>query len=182
MSRESWVLFLVAAVSACSDGTLPSAPPPPPPPITVAVAYCSGLEPTWVAFQDGDGAWTQAQPIVSGPHTTFRYAFSAKRGGIATTTLFRSGITSLSVQYGTPAELTMVGDTNPRDCGPVVSKTLLGAVAGLATNESAFLMAGSSRAVVRQTVGDSFDFFFAGIPCQSASRSCPPPGPSVAWR
>jgi len=60
-------------LGACSDRAM--SPPPPPPPTTVDVAYCSGLEPTWVAFQDGDGAWTQAQPIVSGPHTTFRYAF-----------------------------------------------------------------------------------------------------------
>src|SRR5947207_15065923 len=82
MSTRSWVLFLVAAVSACSDGTLPSAPPPPPPPISVAVAYC--IQPAWVAFQDGDGAWMQAQPTPSGTNTTFRQDFSADRGAIAT--------------------------------------------------------------------------------------------------
>src|SRR2546430_7237979 len=49
---RSWVVLLIAAVSACSDGTLPSTPPPPPPPTPVAVAYCDGLEPMWVAFQD----------------------------------------------------------------------------------------------------------------------------------
>src|SRR5438094_457843 len=77
MSTRSWLLFFVVAVSACSDGTLPSAPPPPPPPISVAVAYC--IQPAWVAFQDGEGAWTQAQPTPSGSNTTFRYEFSAGR-------------------------------------------------------------------------------------------------------
>src|SRR5256885_1035837 len=77
MSTRSWLLFFVVAVSACSDGTLPSAPPPPPPPISVAVAYC--FQPAWVAFQDGDGAWTQAPPTPSGSNTTFRYEVSAGR-------------------------------------------------------------------------------------------------------
>ena len=80
MSTRSWVLLLIAAVSACSDGTLPSVPPPPPPPTSVAVAYC--IQPAWVAFQDGDGAWTRAQPVLSGSNTTFRYEFSAGRGAI----------------------------------------------------------------------------------------------------
>ncbi len=147
MSTRSWVLLFVAAVSACSDGTLPSAPPPPPP-TTVAVAYCAGLEPMWVAFQDGDGAWTHAQPTLSGSNTTFRYEFSAERGAMAT--LNRSGaITVLSVLYGTPAELVTAGDTNPRDCGPAPAKTLLGTVAGLDTNETVFVGGGfSSRARV----------------------------------
>src|SRR5438046_245322 len=65
MSRGSWVLFLVATLGACSDGTLPSTPPPPPPPTTVAVAYCAGLEPTWVAFQDGDAAWSAGGDVIT---------------------------------------------------------------------------------------------------------------------
>src|SRR5947209_10185286 len=78
MSTRSGVLLLIAAVSACSDGTLPSAPPPPPPPISVAVAYC--IQPAWVAFQDGEGAWTQAQPTdrkstrLNSSHANISYA------------------------------------------------------------------------------------------------------------
>src|SRR5205809_2503627 len=156
MSRESWVLFLVAAVSACSDGTLPSAPPPPPPPITVAVAYCAGLEPTWVAFQDGDAAWTQAPPTPSGSNKTFRHEFAADRGAIATLSGAGSAITVLSVLYGTPAELVTAGDTNPRDCGPAPAKTLLGTVAQLDTNETAFVSA-SFNSRVRVSVDRTFE-------------------------
>src|SRR6266513_1294427 len=139
MSTRSWLLFFVVAVSACSDGTLPSAPPPPPPPISVAVAYC--IQPAWVAFQDGDGAWTRAQPVLSGSNTTFRSEFSAGRGGIATLSRAGDNMTVLSVLYGTPAELVTAGDTNPRDCGPAPAKTLLGTVAQLDTNETAFVSA-----------------------------------------
>src|SRR4051812_602207 len=103
MSTRSWVLLLVTAITACSDGMMPSAPPPPPP-TTVAVAYCAGLEPAWVAFQDGDGVWTHAQPMATGSNTTFRSDFSADRGAIAMVTR-SSGFTLVSVLYATPAEL-----------------------------------------------------------------------------
>lgn len=157
---RSWILILVAAVSACSDGMLTSAPPPPPPPppppTTVSVAYCTGLEPDWVAFQDGDGAWTHAQPTVSGPNTTFRYEFSAGRGAIATRTRSGGDISILSVLYGTPAELATAGDTNSRDCGPPLSKTLLGTAAGLDANDVAFVDA-SFGSRVRVRVDNTFE-------------------------
>src|SRR5437588_6158842 len=154
MSRGSWVLFLVAAISACSNGTLPSTPPPPPPPISVAVAYC--IQPAWVAFQDGDGAWTRAQPVLSGSNTTFRYEFSASRGAIATLSRVGGNMTVFSVLYGTPAELVTAGDTNSRDCGPAPAKTLLGTVARLDTNETAFVAA-SFNSRVRVGVDRSFE-------------------------
>src|SRR5437773_11595992 len=156
MSRGSWVLFLVATLGACSDGTLPSTPPPPPPPTTVAVAYCAGLEPTWVAFQDGDAAWTQAPPTPSGSNKTFRHEFSADRGAIATLSGAGGNITVLSVLYGTPAELVTAGDTNPRDCGPAPAKTLLGTVAQLDAYETAFVSA-SFNSRVRVSVDRTFE-------------------------
>ena len=156
MSTRSWVWFLVAAVSACSDSTLPSTPPPPPPPTTIAVAYCAGLEPTWVVFQDGDGAWTQAQPTPSGSNKTFRHEFSADRGAIATLSRAGGNMTVLSVIYGTPAELVTAGDTNSRDCGPAPAKTLLGTVAALETNETAFVSA-SFNSRVRVSVDRTFE-------------------------
>jgi len=154
MSTRSWVLLLIAAVTACSDGTLPSVPPPPPPPTSVAVAYC--IQPAWVAFQDGDGAWTRAQPVLSGSNTTFRSEFSAGRGGIATLSRAGDNMTVLSVLYGTPAELVTAGDTNPRDCGPAPAKTLLGTVARLDTNETAFVSA-SFNSRVRVSVDRTFE-------------------------
>jgi len=156
MSRGFWVLFLVAALSACSDGALPSTPPPPPPPTTVAVAYCAGLEPIWVAFQDGDGAWTHAQPTMSGPNTTFRYEFSTARGAIATLSRAGGNMTVLSVLYGAPVELATAGDTNSRDCGPAPAKTLLGTVAQLDTNETAFIGA-SFNSRVRVSVDRTYE-------------------------
>jgi len=146
--------LLIAAVSACSDGTLPSVPPPPPPPTSVAVAYC--IQPAWVAFQDGDGAWTRAQPVLSGSNTTFRSEFSAGRGVIARLSRVGDNMTVLSVLYGTPAELVTAGDTNPRDCGPAPAKTLLGTVALLDTNETAFVSA-SFNSRVRVSVDRTFE-------------------------
>ena len=128
-------------------------------PLSVAVRYCSATEPYWVAFQDGNGAWTQAQPSVAGGTFTFRSDFSTNRGAIATLGRYGLGaaLTVLSVQYGTPAELVTAGDTNSRDCGPAVSKTLLGTVAGLDTNESAFInTAFLSRVRVGPALGDTF--------------------------
>ena len=154
MSTRSGVLLLIAAVSACSDGTLPSVPPPPPPPISVTVAYC--IQPAWVAFQDGDGAWTRAQPVLSGSNTTFRSEFSAGRGAITTLSRVGDNMTVLSVLYGTPAELVTAGDTNPRDCGPAPAKTLLGTVAQLDTNETAFVSA-SFNSRVRVSVDRTFE-------------------------
>src|SRR5437773_11059867 len=156
MSRGSWVLFLVATLGACSDGTLPSTPPPPPPPTTVAVAYCAGLDPTRVAFQDGDAAWTQAPPTPSGSNKTFRHEFSADPAAIAPLPGAGGNITVLSVLYGTPAELVTAGDTNPRDCGPAPAKTLLGTVAQLDANETAFVSA-SFNSRVRVSVDRTFE-------------------------
>src|SRR3989454_3117094 len=119
MSRESWVLFLVA-------------------------------------FQDGDGAWTQAQLTVSGSNKSFRHEFSADRGAIATLSRVGGNMTVLSVLYRTPAELVTAGDTNPRDCGPAPAKTLLGTAAGLDTNETAFVSA-SFNSRVRVSVDRTFE-------------------------
>ena len=153
MVARSLVLLLVTAVSACSHDV--SSSPPPPPPTNVAVAYCAGLEPDWVAFQDGDGAWTHAQPTVSGPNTTFRAQLSADRGAIAMVS--RSGGFSLvSVFYGTPAELETVGDTNPRHCFPAIGQTLLGTAIGINTGEVAFVGA-SFGSRVRVGVDSTFE-------------------------
>src|SRR6266567_1162741 len=160
MSTRLWVLLLVTAVSACSDGMMPSAPPPPPPPTDVAVAYCAGLEPTWVAFQDGAGVWTHVQPTVSGSTTTFRSQFSSNRAAIAMVT--RSGaLTVVSVLYGTPAELETAGDTNPRHCGPATAETLLGTAIGIDTDAVAFVSASFGS---RARVGVDHTFELKSLP------------------
>lgn len=142
------VMLALSILTGCSgDPTSPG--PIVGPPSTVDVVYCTGVQPTWVAFQDGDGAWTQALPAIVGDKITFRHSFTADRGGIAAVRTVSSGLTTLSVQYGLPAELAFVGDTNPSHCGLVVSKTLLGTVAGLGTNDFAAVNAGfGSRDIV----------------------------------
>ena len=137
------VAFLLAVIlSACSDAMTSTAPPPPPPPPTaITVAYCAPYTPLWVAFQDGDGSWTRAQPTVAGGTTQFRYSFSSSRVAIATVIQGGLGLTSLAVLYGTPQELTTVSLDSPRFCGSPL-KTLHGTVAGLDTNELAVLQSG----------------------------------------
>ena len=162
MSTRSAVLLLIMALTGCSHDmmSVPPPPPPPPPPTAVTVAYCAGLEPDWVAFQDGDGAWIRAQPIVAGANTTFRADLAADRGAIATAT--RSGaFTIVSVLYGTPAELATPGDTNPRHCLPATAKTLLGTASGLGTDGVAFI---GSSFDARVRVGPDGTFELTSLP------------------
>jgi len=136
-------ILLLAVLTACSDNIMSAPPPPPPPPTTVSVAYCTGLEPMWVAFQDGDGAWTRALPTVSNGKVVFQSGFASDRGGIATVFRAGSGITFLGVLYGAPEELGTVSDTSPRFCGPPIVKSLVGSVAGVDSNEFVIVRAGS---------------------------------------
>ncbi len=153
------LILACAALSACSDpgNSSPGEPSTPPGPETVQVAYCSGLQPEWVAFQDGDGPWTRAAPTATGGNTTFQHAFQTNRGGIATLTLDGGGLTVLSVLYGAPAELATAGVTKALFCGDPVSKTLLGTVVGLDTDESAVVSGGLlSRSRVAPNGGGGF--------------------------
>jgi hypothetical protein len=127
-------------LSACSDGAL--APIKPTPTSAVDVVYCKELAPNWVAFQDGDGAWVQAQPTIAGRYATFHHAFATNRGGIATARETLPTLTTLSIQYGAPSELSIVGDTRPDHCAPAEFTTALGSVAGLGANEAAFVSVG----------------------------------------
>ena len=138
-------LTLAATVLGACDTQYAVAPqpaqPPPPAPQAVQVSFCPGNEPAWVAFQDGDGPWTRVTPGTAGGRFTYGYPFSTSRGGMAT--LQRAqGVTSLTVFYGMPAELATTGVTRHRFCGIPASKTLLGTVAGLDSNESVLIGSG----------------------------------------
>ena len=148
-------LLLCVILAACSDSAVMS--PTVTPPFNAQVSYCAGVEPLWVAFQDGDGAWTRALPSTSNGNTVFQFSFSSNRGAIATVTDGGLGLTDLNVLYGTPSELESVGITSPRYCSPAVSKTLLGTVAGLGSNDIAFVRAGfASQAFVIPASGPDF--------------------------
>jgi hypothetical protein len=154
----AYPLTLTAAGDGISTQTLPlDLQVAPRTPLSIAVRYCSGLEPNWVAFQDGNGAWRQAEPSIAGGTITFRADFSTNRGAMAALHRLAADFTALAVLYGTPAELIAAGDTNPLHCGPVESKTLFGTVAGLDTNEFALIGAGNgARARVSPDQGESF--------------------------
>ena len=185
--RPGAVALIVLALSvaaACSDST--TSPPviDPGPSTAVDVPFCAGLEPNWVAFQDGDGAWTQAQPIVTGQRVSFHHEFAANRGAVATARVFAHGLTALSIQYGAPAELAIVGDTVPVHCGPELSKTLLGSVAGLGDNELATINASFNA---RDNVAPpSTDFQLSNLPAGPqdilATRTTRVPGSDVVTR
>jgi len=141
---------VLCALAGCADDTTAPAPPESVA-VDVTVAYCTGLEPSWVAFQDGDGAWTRVLPTVNGPNTIFHRAFHTNRGGIATLVPMLDGaLTQLSILFGLPGELASVGDVNPRDCPTSAPEDLSGRVAGLETNESALVSTGLfGRSLVR---------------------------------
>jgi hypothetical protein len=151
--RIATFLALVA-LGACADEPIDQ--PSTPQPVTVRVSWCSGLEPDWVAFQDGDGAWTRAMPVATGDTTTYQYVFQANRGGIATLTEYGGPLTQLAVLFGSPAEIVIPGNTKTVYCGTPASKTLLGTVAGLGANESAVIGGHLSRITATSAVGDTF--------------------------
>ena len=157
-------LLLSAIVSACADSMTAPGPATPPGPVTATVSYCAGLEPLWVAFQDGDGAWTRALPTVSDGKTVFQFTFASKRGAIATATAGGQGITDLHVLYGSPAELEAEGDVSPRFCTSAATKTLLGTVAGLDTNEIAFIRVAGSGTQAFILPGNPGDFMLQVVP------------------
>lgn len=159
--------FALSALAACGDyRSDPAAPYPGPISTTVDVAFCNGAQPRWVAFQDGDGEWTRAEPpVVAGGVATFRHTFNSNRAAIATAREFASGLTSLAIRYAAPAELTMAGDQRPDLCGETADDTLLGTVTGIDTNEVAVISTGrSTREATTVAEGDAFTLRQVGGP------------------
>jgi hypothetical protein len=158
---------LLALLSACSDPVSPVSSPPPdvPPPQTqtVAVAYCDPYAPLWLGYQDGDGAWTQAQPTRVSGTSTYRLTFAANRGAVATVLAGAPGTTFLRVVYGTPEDLASEGINSSHFCGTTETKTLLGTVAGLDTNELAIVRGGFNSVTVAHRGEDfALDYLPAG--------------------
>jgi hypothetical protein len=136
------LIAVLSILAACSDySTTPLAVNTGGQSSTVDVAFCADQAPSWVAFQDGDGAWTQAQPTTAGTRATFHHTFTSNRAAIAAARRF-SGLTTLSVWFGLPSELPAGGDADAAHCGSLVSKALLGTIAGVDTNELAVVSSG----------------------------------------
>ena len=136
------LILALSTLIGCSSDRMDAPQPIVGPTISVDVPFCAGLEPSWVAFQDGSGAWTQAFPVIAERKVTFSHSFRSDHGAIATVRLFHNGLTTLAVQYGLPSELAIVGDTTPVHCANATSQTLLGSIAGIDTNEVASISAG----------------------------------------
>ena len=149
-TRRSVVVagLALSALSACSydsaGPTYPTDPPPSPTPSAVDIAFCRGAEPLWVAFQDGDGAWTHARPIAGGQLTTFHHDFTSDRAAVARAAELPGGFRTLSILYGAPSELGLVSDTALQQCSTDAQRTLNGTVAGLGENDIALVTAGNS--------------------------------------
>jgi hypothetical protein len=150
----------LSLIAACTgDAPAPTEPGGPvPTPSVVDVAYCRGAEPAWVAFQDGDGAWTRSQPTASGAYTIFHHDFASNRGGLATAVQFASGLTSLTIRYGVPAELETFSDTSFGQCSSEALTRASGTVAGLDTNDVALVSSGFAvRDFVFPETGGEFE-------------------------
>ena len=132
-------LLCTGGLACNSDSTSPR----PVPNDSVAVSYCAAIAPTWVAFRDGDGAWTREAPSVTGSTTTFRHSFTSNRAAIASLTPVLGGeFLVLRVLYGAPDELSTDGDITSSDCLTGAFKSLRGTVAGITTTEAAFIAVG----------------------------------------
>jgi hypothetical protein len=162
--RRNWLavpLLALVFAMACSDSTSPPRTPGGDGGGTsVSIPFCAGTEPSWLAFQDGEGAWTRAEPTSTGARITYQHTFNSDHAGVATARVFAHGVSAVTVQYGAPVELAIIGDTNPLQCGGPVPFALLGSVAGLDTNEEAQISAGLE---LRTTAPHGADNTFALI-------------------
>src|SRR4051812_36408794 len=125
-SRRSPALVALSLFAACSDMASPRAIRDPQ---SADVAFCG--TPAWVAFQDDGGAWTHAMPTQIGLVASFHHTFTTNRAGLAVARELANGMTSLSILYAAPEELSMVvNDTAGIACGATSFKTLRGTVLG----------------------------------------------------
>jgi hypothetical protein len=150
------------ALVGCSDSVAPR-PDGPPDPLTVSVPFCDAIAPRWVAFQDGDGEWTRAQPDERDGLATYRFDFVHDRGAIAVVLplLVEDHASVLQVLYGAPEELAQVQQTNPFLCDDDSLRTWRGGVAGLNAGDEVLLSGGFFS---QQAVPPASEFTLPGIP------------------
>ncbi len=109
----------------------------------VTFTFCedTGL-PVFVAYQDGNGAWTRANAAAN---NVYSFNIASGRGGVAVVTDI--GGADLSVQYGSAAELNALGTSS---CGtaPATGRTFTGSVAGIGPMDFVSVVAGNAFATV----------------------------------
>jgi hypothetical protein len=133
----------------------------------VAWQFCPGSGiPVWFAYQDGMASpWTR----VTGINDIFAFDMTAARGGVAYARRTATGGYRLDVTLGTTEELNTLG---ARLCaGSGSSRTIHGAVAGLAASSQAWVWFGGSSAIVpansafslQSVLGGTFDLLASAI-------------------
>lgn len=150
-SGAAVLIVALSILSACNDRNVVAPPVIDPgggPSTSVEVPFCAAEAPAWVAFQDGDGAWTTTSPVIDGLHAVYRHDFGSNRGGIAVGQRFNVGLTTVNVVYGAPAELTAFGNIFPGECNSSPPKAILGTVAGIGDNQGATVSGGFSNAFI----------------------------------
>jgi hypothetical protein len=110
----------------------------------VTFTFCedTGL-PVFVAYQDGNGAWTRANAAAN---NAYAFNIASGRGGVAYVTN-TGGNADLTVQYGSTAELNALGTSS---CGtaPATGRTFTGSVAGMGPMDFVSVVAGNAFATV----------------------------------
>ena len=126
---------LVVLVAACSDdptGPLGS--------FDVEMQYCDpGTVPSFVAYQDGSGAWQKVVGSTTGGVTRFAFNLTQTRGGFLEV-LQDGGMYQTAVTYASKAELTQLGTDHCSATLP--TKTITGNVSGVTAGSYAVVSLG----------------------------------------
>ena len=116
----------------------------------VTLSYCAADAPIWVAFQDGNGAWTRVTATTA---NTYSFTIASGRAGVATVDTVGSGF-DLNLTYATVAEFNGFGNTLQQGaCG---TKTLTGTVANVAQTQFANVSLGYASAFVLPITSSAF--------------------------
>lgn len=105
---------------------------------SIALNFCPNDVPTWVAYQNDDGAWTQTPVANNG----VQFTASGTKLGLAMVFADAVNGTEMEVNFLTPADLSLA---NGKPCVPTTgSKSLGGSVAGLGSGQIADIGLGHS--------------------------------------
>lgn len=107
---------------------------------SLSVSFCPTRVPTWAAYQNDGGAWTQ----ITITNNTLTFNASGTKLGLAFVYSDTTG-TDAEVMYVATADLTNVSSTARTACASVLGgKTLNGSVNGLGTSQIATIAMGSA--------------------------------------
>ncbi|MCR4341650.1 MAG: hypothetical protein NUW01_17380 [Gemmatimonadaceae bacterium] len=118
-------MAVMLGIAACGD-----TPTGPVTPTEVTLKLC-GDAPAWVAFQDGDGAWTEVKGVLTGTAHTYTFSMTSPIGGVAVVDTLTCSVVNWVV-YGTAAELAQL--YSGEQCGSghkTITGSLAGGIAGL---------------------------------------------------